>query len=348
MKNIDRLSIILLLAIMLSACKKDPVYFGNSLTIFEPDEVDHMEMIVGVPVVNEAIGAYSINVVDTMICVANRNTEFKFSIYNLNGDSITSVGRTGQGPSDFTSNRMNRQKVVTDSSAFIWVIDVNASLLKRLNLTLSTEMNESCVDSMIQIRPMVMNAFVTGDTIIQELMNDRNYEIFLSDRDGTQLFQESMYNHDVDPSRLFMFYNGKMGLSPDGRYLVTAMSAINQINIMDLKNGYKRHSVSIGGVNDPDAIFNNKTETAVWTYYSNVTLGDKFIYALYENQPYDTKDIERSNGELHVLDYAGNVVCIVPLDRALYSISYSDKDNCIYALDEKETVCRYNLSSIIK
>lgn len=343
--RITTFNLIAIMAIMLSACSEQHLYFSDSLKVCDYDDVDRSEPLTGVPVITEAIGSSSINVADTVICLANSKLDKLFTLYNLDGDSIVSVGLRGKGPSDFTSNRMNRQHVSSGGNTAIWVTDVNAAALKLLSLTRSIEANESCVDTIIAIQPMVKNAYITGDTIIQETISNGNINISLSTIDGKSLFEEPLYRHPVDMSQIFTFYDGSMGVSPDGRYLVIALSSINQLNILDLHTG-QRSAVSIGGIKGPDYILNRENMLPVWTYYSGVSLGDKYIYALYENQPYSIGDNENNTGELHIFDYAGNIVRIIPLGRFLYSIAYSDNDNSIYALDDNETVWRYNLSSV--
>lgn len=345
----------ILAVIMLNSCngnnngynmsREPSIYFADSLNVIDNANISRSEIITGDTIIDEAMGAYTLNVVDSIICLANRQSDMMFSFYNLNGDSIASLGHRGQGPSDFTNNDMNRQSVVSDGNTCIWIVDVNSAALKRLNLTKSIQCNQSCVDSIIPIRSMVTKAFLVGDTIIQEVMADGNYDLSLSSIDGKSLYQEPLYKHKVDLSELFMFYKGTMAVSPNGKHLVIAMSAINQINIIDLTNGEQRYAVSVGGVESPHSVLDPQNHTNIWTYYSNLSLGDNYIYALYENQPYDTGDNEMKKSEIHLFDYEGNLVKILPLDRFLYAISYSGKNNSLYGLDDNENVLRYDLST---
>ena len=335
----------IIIAAILNSCGNQSHYFGDSLKVYDYKEVDHSKELSGTPIIKEAIGAYSINVVDTIICLANHKTDLLFSLYNINGDSIVSIGRYGKGPSDFINNRMNRQNTIVNDNAGMWVVDVNAAALKHLTLTKSIRARESCVDSIIAIRPMVKNAYIAGDTILQEIINEGNFNISLSTVKGESFFEEPLYKYTVNPSELFTFYDGSMGVSPDGSYLVSALSSINQVNILDLRTG-RRRAVSVGGVKEPDDVLNRESMVPLRTYYSNLSLGDKYIYALYEDQPYINQDGENKKSVLHIIDYDGNIVSIIPLDRFLYSISYSEKNNSIYGLDDNETVWKYNLSEI--
>lgn len=346
MRHIKTLSIIAFIAIILSSCTEQTLYFSESLNNYDYNDVERSEECTGEPIIDDAMGAYSLNVVDTIICLANRQRDKLFSLYNLSGDSIVSIGRYGQGPADFTNNRMNRQNIVLDKIAGLWIIDVNSAVLKRLNLSTCINTRNSSIDSIIAIRPMVKNAFIVGDTLVQEIMANGNFDISLSTVNGGKLlFDEPLYRHTVDTSELFTFYDGTMGVSPDGRYLVIAMLSINQVNILELSTG-QRSAVSVGGVKGPDYVLNRENMLPVWTYYSDVSLGDKYIYALYENQPYSIGDNKNNNSELHIFDYAGNIVRIIPLGRFLYAISYSKKNNSIYGLDDNETIWKYNMTDI--
>ena len=346
MNNFRIVSIIAVAALILTSCKDKPHYFDNSLQEYISDNISYSEKIEGIPVISDAIGAYSLEVVDTMICLAHRQRDMMFSLYNLNGDSLVSVGIMGQGPSDFTSNRMNGQYVLSDRFAGLWVNDVNASALKLLNLTKSIEESISCVDSIIPIQPMVKNAFIVGDTIVQEVIGDGNYDL-LASVDGKLISRFPLYAYNIDLSDLFVFYDGKMRVSPDGNYMVIAMSAINQLNILDLSSKHKRIAVSVGGVKSPDYVMDRENKIPFHTYYSDIALSDGMIYALYENQPYITDEDHLKNSELHVIDYTGKIITIFPLDRFLYAISYSEKDNSIYGIDDNETIVRYKLTECL-
>ncbi len=350
MTNLRIAYLFAVVVLLFTSCKETPLYFSDSLKEYKSSDVQHTDTLEGTTIIDEVMGAYSLSVVDSIICVANRQRDTMFSLFSLTGDSLATVGVLGQGPADFTSNRLNGQTSFTNhEGASVWVNDVNASALKRLNLTQSIAIGKSQVDSIIPIRPMVKNAYILGDTLIQEVIGDGNYNISLSSLGDKWTEEEPLYRLPVDFSDLFMFYNGTMAVSPDGKHLVIALSAINQINILELTGARKRLAISVGGVMPPAEVLDPETQTPSHGYYIDLALDDKYIYALYENLPYTASEDERQSTELHVMDYNGDLIAILPLDRFISAIAYSSADNSIYALaDATEAIVRYDLSKFIR
>ena len=350
-KNNLGVMVIAITAIILNSCKDNSEkYFSDSLKVVNPANVERTDILQGIPVVNELIGAGLFNVVDTLICFDAEQDGKLFTICTLDGDSVAVIGIRGQGPNDFISTVLNKQNFYNGKNDFgTWVVDANSSCLKQLNIGKSLSSGSCVVDSIIPIQPMVSDAFVVGDTILQVTFGEGNYDLTMTSSDGTLLDKEPLYQIPVDKSDIFYFYSARTGVSPDNRYLVMAMSSINQLNILDLQKSNARKSVSIGGVQNRESVMDSERpdwHTPAWTYYSNLALSDKYIFALYRNMAYNYPgDQEKKNGELHVFDYDGNPVCIIPLDRFIYVISYSPENNSIYALGEEDKVWRYDLSS---
>lgn len=341
LSNLRKIGVISAMVVTLVSCKESPLYFADSLQVYKADAIEKID-VSGQTVIDEAIGAFSLNVVDTVICLSDRQRNEMFSLYNINGDSLATVGVLGQGPSDFTSNSQNKQYVLTPNMAGTWVVDINSTSLKLLDLTASIDTGKSVVDSIVPIRAMVSKAFLVKDTLIQEVFGEQNFNLTLSSLDGKWSVEEPLYRHMLPASELFMFYLGKMGVSPDGKFLVNVMSSINQVNILTLNNERKRISVSVGGVEAPEKVIDAETHVPVHTFYTGVALSNDKIYALYENRPFmASDDDEVKNSEIHVMDYTGKVVGIMLLDRMCDELAYSSRDKAIYVIDHNEAVVRY-------
>lgn len=345
-RSLGIFSIIAILAIILNSCTKSDKYFSDSLKVYKYDDTEYTKDIKGELVIKEVIGAYALNIIDSTICMPLGDMDFLFALYNLNGDSIISIGQRGQGPSDFTSNGCNGQNFFENKNNYgTWIIDVNSAKLKRLNLGKSLEKGSAEVDSVIPMQMMVTKAFIVGDSLIQLPMGEGTFDVALSALDGTLLHSEPLYLIPVDD--IFTVYHSPARISPDRRFLVIAMSAINQLNIFDLHNTENRKSTSVGGVKNHDAILDQDTHLPNWSYYSDLSLNDNNIFALYINRPYISKDEgDWANGEIHIFDYDGNLIYRIPLDKRLRSISFSEIDNSLYGLDLNDAVWKYNLSEL--
>lgn len=322
-----------------SACgrkeeKINEVYFTDNCKIYSLTD-NLTDTLRGEQIIKEAFGAYRIVSADTILCMTTRDNNAIFALYSTHGDSLTSVGVIGQGPHDFTVGWTKGMRFDNGDDVGIWVIDVNAARLKGLNISKSLQEGKSVVDTSYIMDPMVMNAAYTDGKIIESVPVGDNYEFrIISAADLTVLYKEPLFKIKMNP--MFTSYYCDMGLSPDGRYVIMAMSALNAVNIIDL-NDYSRLTTSVGNVPHKDEVQTAKS------YESSPALSDEYIMTLSDNGSVSS---EKRPSSLHIFDYQGNLIANVPLDRYLYSITYVAKDNSIYAIDDKEGVFRYQLDSI--
>jgi WD40 repeat protein len=321
-------------------------YFSDDCLVWAEADVATRDTLRAAAVSEEVLGAYKLTVVDTILCVSTTSMPTLFQLCNLSGDSITSIGFRGHGPDDFTSNRTCGQTFRENGEVGLWVVDVNNAKLKRLNLTRSIIANQSVVDSIVGVEPLVKNAFVSDGRLIQETMLAENFKLKIS-RDDSDLYDKQLYKLDFDGGRSFMAYNTSMALSPSGRYLVMAMMAVNQINLIDMST-MSRRAVVVGEPTQSDKIFADGESTSQWSYYTSVTLSDDYVYALYENQPFDyAEDYVMQPCSVHILRFDGSVVAVVPLDRYISSISVAPDNGTLYGLSEDNRICTYHLAGVL-
>ena len=323
-----------------SACEKkeqiNEVYFTENCKVYRPTD-QLTDTLRGEQIIEEAFGAGKITSADTILCMVTRDNEAMFALYNTRGDSLASIGVRGQGPNDFTVGWTSGQRFDNGDDVGIWINDVNVGHLKGLNLSKSLREGKSIVDTTLMTDAMVTNAVVNDGKIIDIVASGNNCALsVISAADQTQIHREQLFLMDLTP--MFTAFYCDMVISPDGRYLVLAMRALNEVNIIDL-NDYSRLTATVGNVPVKDAVADGKV------YERSPTLSDRYIMTLCDNGA-DQSDTEKRPGSLHIFDYQGNLIANVPLDRYLYSITYVAKDNCIYALDDNESVYRYPLDAI--
>ena len=344
MKTILKPSLALGIALVISgaifsACGKkeekiNEVYFTDSCKIYDIND-KLTDTLQSEQILKEAFGAYRIVSADTILCMTTRDNNAIFALYSTNGDSLASVGVMGQGLHDFTIGWTKGMRFDNGDDVGIWVIDVNAARLKGFNISKSLREGKSVVDTSYIMDPMVMNAVYTDGKIIESVPVGDNYEFrIISAADLTVLYKEPLFKIKMNP--MFTSYYCDMVLSPNGRYVVMTMRALNAVNIIDL-NDYSRLTASVGNVPHKDEVQTDKS------YENSPVLSDKYIMTLSDNGSVSS---EKRPSSLHIFDYQGNLIANVPLDRYLYSITYVAKDNSIYAIDDKEGLFRYPLDSI--
>lgn len=327
-----------------SACERsgeiNEVYFTENAKVY--DLTDRLtDTIFGQPVIKGIIGSWSLCSINTILCFPTSDHDAMFSFYSHSGDSLGSFGKLGQGPNDFLTAWTQGMRYDKGDDIGLWVIDVNSSRLKTLNISKSFREGMATVDTSFAIDPMVFNAFYHDGKIIESAATQNNYELrILSSDDQTILYREPLFKINFSPNPIMAAYYCDMGLSPDGRYIVMSMTALNEINILDLAD-YSRLTISVGNVPQKDEVFGSDGITK--RYDTVLTLSDCHIITLYEHGSYITQE-NKANSSLHVFDYAGNFIANIPVDRYLISITYSKEDDCIYALDENENVIRYQMN----
>ena len=135
-------------------------------------------------------------------------------------------------------------------------------------------------------------------------------------------------------------------MKPSGDKMVSAMTDLNQINIIDLKHPEQTKSVVYGKTTDIEKLRTQREDNRV--YYNDVIVTDSLIYALYLNMPKTMRIYENPSSEIHVFDWEGNPVCRYKLDLSGVNSLAIDKDKKnIYVLrlgDDPEEVykCRIN------
>jgi WD40 repeat protein len=322
-------------------------YFSDDCIVWAGNDVAEHDTLRAESVSTEVLGAYKLNVVDTVVCVSTRATDTMFELRTLQGDSIATVGLRGPGPNDFTSNRTCGQLFSENGEFGLWVVDVNSAKMKRLNISRSLSQGQNVVDSVVQLRPMVSDAFLSGDKLYQITMSEKNLNLRVTNAtegNGTAtLSEDPLYKLEFDSSKLFMTYNASVGMTPDGKYLVMAMLAFNQINIMDLTD-MSRKSIVVGESTPSDKLLDEQTMTPQQSYYKAIALSNDYIFALYENQPFSSTDYKPT--VLHIAKPDGTLVAVAPLDRYISSIAYSPQSKKIYGLSENGELCIYNVSEL--
>lgn len=343
------IGIILIYGMILYSCSQNETkinesYFTENNRVYDRDDCVITDTLCAEILRRECMGAVRIAAVDSVICITTSGLPRLFELYNLAGDSLTAIGRRGNGPDDFANTQTNNA-TFSDSDGFgIWIVDVGNARLKRLNLLKSLQKNQSVVDRSIPIQPMVKFAALSADSLlVQEIMDLTNFRLNIAETaDYDNVISDEPLYHVNFGDAFFMAYNSEMSLNPSGTHLVIPMLSINQVNIMNLRDK-SRTAVSIGNVEPQHMVMENSLPR--WFYYLRISFSENNIIALYKNSPYDhPDDYVPAPYELHILNLDGELMAIIPLDRVIYSISYSQKDKKLYALDAEENICVYNLS----
>lgn len=111
-----------------------------------------------------------------------------------------------------------------------------------------------------------------------------------------------------------MFLSAEYALRPGGDKIASAMTSLNQLNIIDLEHPEKTCSVVYGKYTDAKALLEEKSMKDRIQYYNDVVVTDSLIYALYLNMPSNEHVEENTHVEIHVLDWEGHPKVLYRLD----------------------------------
>ena len=332
---------IVLATILLIGCTEQTpdIYFTENIHIYNPEKFK-TTILKGECLANDLIGIANIETTGEYLCLFTMAQDTMLNIHSLDGKYIAGFGIRGQGPNDFIGCRPNGGRSVEDGQACLWINDVGAAALKKVNIPLSLE--KGCtVTQKVMTKAMSVNAFQTSDSrLVQETMIPENFEITIY-QGNEELHREKMYQIDAQPP--FSYYQSTMSLHPTQPLLVSAMFRINQINILNLDTK-ERLSMRVGKHTALDNIIDKgETKLPKWTYYTGLRLTDKHIFALYLNQD-NSETLEKAKPvEIHMFDLLGNLLKILDIEEYLRNFCVSEDGKTIYGLVEDHSIYRYEI-----
>lgn len=144
-----------------------------------------------------------------------------------------------------------------------------------------------------------------------------------------------------------MANNGKFALSKDRKHIVNIIYIAGIITCYTLDDA--THTISLKWENKKSDFnyevrgeaFNNKEVMG----YLDISMGDKFIYALYSGEKEDLNASATYGKEVHVYDYDGNLVESYKLSQPAFCICVDEDNNALYAAthEPEVAVIRYAL-----
>ena len=232
--------------------KISDIYFTENIKNVNPHKVESITLD-GDLVLNDMIGIGNFETTNQYLCLFTTPLDTLFHLYSLDGSYLAAFGIKGQGPNDFGSVRANGIKNTEQGQEYLWINDVNAASLKRLNITESIKKNQCIVDSIIRITPMSINAFYSNNhSIIQEIMTPNNFELVIKKNEEVQ--KEELYK--INTPHPFNTYKNTMRHNSDLNMLISAMVSINQINFLNLRTK-ERYSICVGEHTNMENIYSN-------------------------------------------------------------------------------------------
>lgn len=318
--------------------KPAEVYFTDSILVYPAGSIT-TDTITGEQLDTDIIGLVNMKAADGLIAVST-STEPKISLLSDDGGIICSYGRTGQGPDDFLNTEIAAPHISESGDTCAWVNDISACVIKRLNFSASRRRGAAKVDSVIPTEFGAINAFVAGDRLVFETLDNDAYKLYtrsLTDSSDT-LHKSQLY---VRPTDAFYIYLSNGAVTPDGRYLFLPMAYINQANILDLTTG-ERKAVSLGNVLPYDRSYNfQERSPKIYAYGASASGADR-LYAIYYGTDAES-EAEATSTTIHEITADGHIARIIYLPEALVNIAFDSSTGTLYGFDIDDHIYRYRL-----
>ncbi|MDE6265469.1 MAG: hypothetical protein K2M11_10060 [Paramuribaculum sp.] len=318
----------------------DEIYFTDNIKVY-PADAFVVDTLAGGIVIDEVVGGTWLAVGNGVIAVATPRDETMVKLYTTGGDSIGAFCTKGQGPNDFYNADLMRPYLSESGDTCIWINDVSMTKFKRLNLSKSFREGMTLVDSVVNTEFGAINAFMAGDMLLYEVMDNDAYKLCsrsIADESDT-LRSEQMY---VYPTADFYAYYGNSDVSSDGRHIAVGMAYFNQLNMIDLPD-MKRTAVSIGNLGKYEDCYDSANRESKFYAYGDVSCGNDEVYAIYYGRSADESDEETKGTTIHVIGYDGKVKRVLAVPEILRSISYDDSTSTLYGIDSEERVYKYDI-----
>jgi hypothetical protein len=345
MKNIRLFLLVLFVVTALNSCSdKNNFGIGSIKTVrFEKEY-----RVLGEHLNVDSIGVNMIMIIDRYLITGLYSQEYFTKIYDLRSlNLIGSFFRKGQGPDDFRRpifSQVRSPYLVIDDWGYrrIKVVNIPESI-NNIDGRLSTRHTIKYSNAEIADPEKVLYA---NDTLLLIKSYDENRETlsyFKYNPVKQKVTDEiMMFNYPITSDiRYKNIATLADCIKPDGSKIVSIAGCLDQLDILDVVHPDKSISVT-----ENDYLFDYEYVKSLGDnskdFYLFSCCSDNLICAAYQNYA-------KHANEIHIIDWNGNPVCKLILDRRIKDFTMDFDNGFMYAVSEmEEQIYRYNISDILK
>lgn len=305
-------------------------------------------------------GVSDIIFIDSLFLFATKDPAGQLKVYSANTCRLLgSFCMEGRARNEFLRGRLLTKQVYhngeghvilpfSDAPYIVKEVDVTESLLQGHTVVLSVMDNEGYtifLDNDINKKfVFISNKFEYDDekndvpsiyALKDTLGNARTFKIFnsmvdnISEKYFTTPYKGSIYKH------------------PDRNLVVQTFSYMEYLMFFDFDNDtifaiHEKSALSFDGVYD-NSVHRDKDLA-----FTDASATDNYLLVLYWRGDYYLNVPNREGpNELLVFDWDGNYINGFKMDRQILRIEYDEKRHILYAIDEGETLYKYNMTGLI-
>lgn len=294
------------------------------------------------------MGTINFFVIDDKFIYTVGGRDTLFYVYDKD-QCIGAFGKNGRGPDEFMNTIYCGQKYQKGDTIGMWINDMMQQEMKLVDITESIKENKTVLIKKIETLDLGINSFVLNDSAIlqQQYSQYKNVNLVhynpITKRRRTNSFYASV---ELDP---FVVYLNAVQIHPKGDRVVAATCHLNQINIFSLTDS-TRIAMTVGepAQNRLDVIKANWKGRPTTLFYNALEATDKYIFALYMNQPREEFSRKLQPVTIQVWDWEGNLHKCFKVEEYLTRISVDAVNNYLYGFSIiGEKVFRYDLKGIL-
>lgn len=347
---------LLLLVVSITSCG-----IRNSDICTEVKEIDFLdktETTIKGDKIKQLIGAYNIDINDTILLVTTSLSEGQLEAYNTNTlELLGSFCRKGRGRNEIVRMMGITQTFISNGHLIAMVFD-DACRLYEVDITESIEKGNTIIRNIYESSRIMGRTFLLGDDfnyrieyiVNDELQGNKNppylFKVYNGKKEEDLIFFKSRMRVD-DELLEGIQYQSAVVKHPYKNILVQKFMNMDYLLFLDFENNrnYAVHQTGSLSFND---IYSDEEPWAL--HFTGCAPSSKYLMIMYRNGAYtrDTMDGDYHIQELLIFDWEGNYITGAKMDRFINRICYDEIHNCLYALNFEEELYRYDLAEIIK
>jgi hypothetical protein len=282
-----------------------------------------------------------IGLIDSILIMDNENEPFMVFTDTINFSSYSKFGFKGKGPNEFIYLKFYND--IGNNGKSIWVSDPNKRnlLLYNINDLIRNRKNVEPIQK-IYLSPLtaIETSIVTaGDSVLFGGSYSKIGQVFKFNTDKKSinwLPYWPIVKYQEPSDELGQLYYGIVRKKPDGSKVVCALRYFKEIIIIDTHNG--KH-VRIR-TDQPEQYFPfgninlDYLQTLNYMYF-DLYCTNNYIYALFLNvSNRQLLDDGWKKSLIHVIDYNGNSIAELSVDKAINSIAVDENSGIIFGFNK--------------
>jgi hypothetical protein len=358
MRFIKKTGITLSLFLLIS-CSEEPSHNFNPTIVTEFGSPAELQ---GVQLFEEVLGKATFTLIDSLILFSTMDEDM-FQVYDLKENHISSFGRQGRGPGEYTRqpNFRDANTFIKNGNDHILFYDASNNMTGvELDVTASMKENEVVIAKEFKLPEIFSHAAISLFHIDNETYLGMYSDQFFQQFDGKEggwyyspadtnvttfpIFNLSMEPFDAIPESNLNIR--RIGVSPDRTKFASALLYAPVIEIFDMYSTDVRLQIQVTDEPfPPSAPFtpDDFNENNLIEYFRFIYTSNDHIYLLYTGKELSESDKEQF---VKIIDWEGNPVqqYSIPAEYDISWFQVDEENNQLYGLSwSNDAIYRFEL-----